>query len=389
MKKIILFILVFGLFYSCRQKQEYTLNIELSGVRYDSLILAGEHSYLRKFFRIAGQTTDGSNWKFTIPDSVYNFAASYQLFPKFTEEDSNIGYVIRIVTLHNGDTLKMYGCPFDKKVTKMSMKYVKSENIGEMLVGKIGTFDDTEGEEKTLILDYLLIPFYEDTEFEVSAKYGFRFGYKNEPFIFEDYMRKQIEVIKKHPDSHYFMESISKSLRMYDTKEELQEVFDAFSEENKKTELGKIVKNYIDEYFIFKNMNLPTWENEVLESILKDTEKINLIIFSASWCAPCHAQVPILKEIHANLNDNISMTYISLDDTATVASWKKFMTKEQIPWRSLLAKDNLEEVKSKYNPGLPSIFLLMPNSNKIEQIDVRNKKDKDRLYILCGKSPIQ
>ena len=99
---------------------------------------------------------------------------------------------------------------------------------------------------------------------------------------------------------------------------------------------------------------------------------------------PCIEEIPILKEIYNDLKDQLDITYISMDNTKTAGYWRNLMSEKAIPWRSLMAKNNMEEVQEKYNPSksVPFILLVYPNKH-VEIIDVRNKNDKEKLYSVC------
>jgi thiol-disulfide isomerase/thioredoxin len=119
-----------------------------------------------------------------------------------------------------------------------------------------------------------------------------------------------------------------------------------------------------------------------LEPIIQDITKFNLIVFSASWCTPCHKQIPILKEIYNDLQENIEITYISLDEPKSVNKWKELMVKENIPWRSLLAVNDVKAIKNIYNAIVIPYGLLVYPSGKVEVIEVRDPIAKAKLYKL-------
>jgi thiol-disulfide isomerase/thioredoxin len=105
-----------------------------------------------------------------------------------------------------------------------------------------------------------------------------------------------------------------------------------------------------------------------------------LVLFSASWCAPCHAQIPILREIYKDHSAKLDMVYVSLDEPTTVENWKKMMKAEQIPWRSLMAIEEVKRIKEKYYvEGIPLSILVYPGGH-MENIDVRHKEELDKLY---------
>ncbi|MCL2860725.1 MAG: TlpA family protein disulfide reductase [Oscillospiraceae bacterium] len=111
---------------------------------------------------------------------------------------------------------------------------------------------------------------------------------------------------------------------------------------------------------------------------------INLVIFSASWCNPCHEQIPALKEIYQKLKGKINMMYISLDKSETVNNWKALMEEEQIPWRILLATNDVEAIQKKYYAkSIPRIYIIYPDKH-FELLDVSEKADIDKLYYLAN-----
>ncbi|MDE0252043.1 MAG: TlpA disulfide reductase family protein [Gammaproteobacteria bacterium] len=80
---------------------------------------------------------------------------------------------------------------------------------------------------------------------------------------------------------------------------------------------------------------LPNLEGEevALSHVLDDNQLI-LIDFWASWCAPCIAQFPKLKELYAEYNKNgFEIATISIDDT--LDEWKIASTEQELPWLDL------------------------------------------------------
>jgi thiol-disulfide isomerase/thioredoxin len=186
-------------------------------------------------------------------------------------------------------------------------------------------------------------------------------------------------LVQKYPYSHALIALLANIKNQYRAKSDVQKIFDNFSENQKSSYFGQKIQHFLSDNY-FKNSILPVWNSENSENIVQDTSKINLVIFTASWCVPCRAEIPLLKEIYTDLHEVVEMTYLSMDDSTTIKAWKELMIKENIQWRSVLAASNLEEIKAKYyNPVLPTILIVYIDG-KYEKIDVRVKKDRDKLY---------
>ncbi|WP_084696425.1 TlpA disulfide reductase family protein [Maribacter thermophilus] len=161
------------------------------------------------------------------------------------------------------------------------------------------------------------------------------------------------------------------------SKEEMKAIYPLFKGDAKHTAMFKYYeKTYND---IFKNLGVgsiaPDFTlNDVngKEVSLKGVEaKYKLVDFWASWCVPCRASFPHLKELYKKYKkDGFEVVAIGTADAE--AKWRKAIEEDQTPWMHL--NDTGEDhqygiVARKYGvPFLPTTFLMDEN----EKIILRN-----------------
>jgi len=387
--------------FTVSSAQDYHLQLHIEGMQYDSLTLKGERIGDNGDFTvfINGKTLDSTNWNFVIPDSIYHSVVCFLLGSKPKNADINTNYEIYFNTIQNRDTLRGGGIYFSQEIKKIDMMYWKSETYKDMLFRRPiaeRTGSDEDVYTADLHIDYFLIPYFSDTDFSLQftqSLFGVFYSVEGDSVIdnkytYDEYISQYLKIIEKYPNSRFLISQIANHLQpYYKTKEDLQKLYNAFSEANRQTGWGKVISNYINNFYTFSDTILPTWDTGTLESIIQDSTKINMVIFSASWCAPCREEIPLLKQIYNDLKEYVNITYISEDEQKSVDNWKKLMQQEDIPWRSLLAVNDAANIKKKYyveGMGVPCILLVYPNK-RVEVIDVRVKEDKDKLYSLCGK----
>lgn len=86
-----------------------------------------------------------------------------------------------------------------------------------------------------------------------------------------------------------------------------------------------------------------------------------LIDVWASWCGPCRAEVPRLKEIYAMYHDRgFEILGLSIDNDNSVDSWKKALNDLQMPWSQVRVSQQLQDaLKNNYAiSGIPHLILL-------------------------------
>ena len=80
-------------------------------------------------------------------------------------------------------------------------------------------------------------------------------------------------------------------------------------------------------------LELPDGSRKSLSDYVKKGQ-LHFIDFWASWCGPCRAAIPSVKEMHRQWGDRVNILSISLDTNKE--AWQQAMQQEQMPWTQLL-----------------------------------------------------
>lgn len=104
----------------------------------------------------------------------------------------------------------------------------------------------------------------------------------------------------------------------------------------------------------------------------------------ATWCGPCRAEIPALKEIEAKYHGkNIEFVSISVDVQKDYEKWKKFVTEKQLGGIQLYADKNWESdfIKAFGINSIPRFILIDPNGMVLDADAARpsNPKLKEQL----------
>jgi thiol-disulfide isomerase/thioredoxin len=330
-----------------------------------------------------GKTVDGSNWEFNYPDSLYDFVKYFDINDK--NRVDTVANIISFSSIVSNDTLVCSSCYFSRGNVLIKSTFYKE------IVDPEAHFLNNDAKDAIRTEYRYCYLLKEDADMELLASieaaanlYSFFYVPKNDRLAYEKCLEKYKLLSEKYPDACGLLAYLAARSNYYYSKKDLKSVYDVFSNQAKNSYFGKEIKRNLDTDS-FENMQLQAWNSGKYEPIVTDTNKFSLVIFSASWCKPCHEQIPLVEAISDKLGDKINIVYISIDETATVKDWNNMMRKGEIPGRSLLALDQMAKVRNKYFVlAIPYSFLVYPKG-KSEVIDVRLTGDRDKLYRLVKK----
>lgn len=104
-------------------------------------------------------------------------------------------------------------------------------------------------------------------------------------------------------------------------------------------------------------------EEVSLESVLS-RDKVNIVDFWASWCGPCRAGMPGVRDIKDKYEGRINVIGVSLDDDGD--KWLKALD-DMMTWKQFRVRmENAGPVDSEYGVAdIPSYFIISPTGEVI------------------------
>ncbi len=122
---------------------------------------------------------------------------------------------------------------------------------------------------------------------------------------------------------------------------------------------------------------------------LKDLKgKYSYIDVWATWCKPCVAEIPALKELEAALGDKINFVSISVDEPTSKEAWKNMIQEKGMKGIQLFANATEE---TPFDRGykissIPRFIIIDPNGNVVKPDASRpsNPKTKELLLKLIN-----
>ena len=100
--------------------------------------------------------------------------------------------------------------------------------------------------------------------------------------------------------------------------------------------------------------------------------KILVLDLWSSWCGPCRAEIPHLKEAYKAFHGK-GVEFLSVSIDKDEKAWRKAMTEENMPWEQVQAPGAGKEVMKQYQfSGIPYILVL----DKEGRIVGKNLRDK-------------
>jgi peroxiredoxin len=97
-----------------------------------------------------------------------------------------------------------------------------------------------------------------------------------------------------------------------------------------------------------------------------------LVDFWASWCMPCRAEIPHLKDLYAKYHA-AGLEIVSVSADAHPEAWKMAMRQEQMPWKQVLdtysGTGNFSDVAGGYGVESIPYTLLLDKEGKVIAIN--------------------
>ena len=199
---------------------------------------------------------------------------------------------------------------------------------------------------------------------------------KIEHYKYKQLTDKQLEFIKRNGSLYYPFWLFRTQLIFSMDADTLLKIYDAaFSQDLKNSFEGKeievILKGRLNSR---KSRPAPYFKSVDINSKIVDLNsfrgKYVILNFWASWCVPCIAEMPKLKELNVKYTNKLVLISISRDHD--INRFKKAVKKNKMEWINIFDDQNIENAYGKKG-AIPQVYLINP----IGDIIYNNEEEDD------------
>lgn len=201
--------------------------------------------------------------------------------------------------------------------------------------------------------------------------------YAKRNLLNKEILNHRINFIRKHPDSFESLIQLSIVNDEEKNKENTIEMFDIISDKLKQHSIGKEIHYQLFELNDFLTLPVSFTQPDTIGQLIS-TESFKgnylLVEFWASWCGPCRAENPNLKEVYNKYNKKgFEIIAVSLDTKKQ--NWINAIREDDLNWIHVSdLKGWKNEIAQKYViTSVPSNLLLDIDGNIIAK-DLRGEK---------------
>ena len=319
--RLLVALLCIAALFSCSEKNKFILNGTIKGVKNDKIVLGTYQD--NKIIGI--DTVDVVDGRFSFKRNTLE-TSNYSL--KLIKADVNMGAI-----LENGKISLIADIKDADRgyIQKLSLTGATNQNLADRFFNmQFELLKDEKYANASEIAEKLKSVKSKEEYAELTKKLNIL-----APNLEEDVKKAQLNLIKANIDK-YFVTQFFWMLQRITTAEEIKKIYAQLPEESKKAErvvnvMNDIkIKESIQPGKVAPDFTLKTPDGKDIS--LSDLRgQYVLVDFWASWCKPCRASFPHMKELYKKYHAK-GFEILGVTNDTNHKAWKKAIKDDGIPW---------------------------------------------------------
>lgn len=352
MKFLLSIVFILLTFLKCKPTSNVILQGEIN-VIVDSIFIADAYKWNRPVLFI------------NVNDGKFNVSIPKDLLRSKRITEVSVGYLDKMGEIHLFEFI-------NRELSRDSIKYLYSSFILDTTITLKSSGANTQ---------YLEIFSGQETKAMYRTQM-MNFGYLNADLSKRtEQLQLYTKIIESYNSSIFLLTKLNENKSTL-KKTELTALLNRFDSKASKTNIFQALKKYAEN----KSDN-PVFENYKFENqlgiateIYSSKAKVNMIVFWASWCAPCRQEIPELKKLAEKYKrSELNIVSISIDDSRK--SWLSAVAAEQMNWPQLIIPESkMQQLKEQFEIGAIPYTLFLESNGKLISRFIGNDENSVSQY---------